>query len=178
MTAAGGWLEIFVVIALSSLLSFGGGNGQIPVIQARWIEPGLLDPAMFSFVLALSYLTPGPKSGFIPGVGYYLAGVPGAVAAAVAVVIPTVLGAAGVSYATEKMAKVVSLVTPSSGFVLGGLIAAAAWGIAAPLDLRAPHLVGVAVVAVAVVWRRIDPIWVILAAVAVGGASSVVAAIR
>lgn len=176
MMASGGVLEIFIVILLSSLLSFGGGNGHIPVMQARWIEPGILDPALFSFVLGLSYLTPGPKSGFIPGVGYYLAGVPGAVAAAVAVIIPTVLGAAGVSYATKKMAAIVSLVTPSSGFVLGGLIAAAAWGVAAPMALSLLHLAVVVVVAVAVIWRQIDPVWVILSAVAIGGVWSLVSA--
>lgn len=177
MTAPGALVDIFVVILLTSLLSFGGGNGYIPVIQARWIEVGLLDPALFSFVLGLSYLTPGPKSGFIAGVGYYLAGIPGAVVAAVAVVIPTCLGAAGVSYAARSMAKIVSLVTPSSGFILAGLIAAAAWGTAAPMDLGPPHVAGIVIVAVLVMWREIDPIWVVLTAVAVGGAWSAVNAL-
>lgn len=177
MTQPGGLLDVFVVILLTSLLSFGGGNGYIPVIQARWIETGLLDPALFSFVLGLSYLTPGPKSGFIAGVGYYLAGIPGAFVAALAVVIPTCLGAAGVSYAAKSMEKIVSLVSPSSGFILAGLIAAAAWGTAAPMGLGPPHLAGIAIVAVLVIWREIDPVWVVLTAVAVGGAWSVLSAL-
>lgn len=175
--APGGLSDIFLVILLSSLLSLGGGNGYIPVIQARWIEPGLLDAGLFSFVLGLSYLTPGPKSGFIAGVGYYLAGIPGAVVATVAVIVPTCAGASAVSYASRSMEKIVSFITPSSGFILAGLIAAAAWGTAAPMDLQTPHLAGVVGVAVLVMWRQIDPLWVVLTAVAIGGAWSLFGAL-
>ncbi len=168
--------EIFLFILLSSLLSFGGGNGQIPVIQGRWVETGVLSPRLFSFVLALAYLTPGPKSGFIAGVGYYLGGWPGAVAAMLGLVIPTCIGAGAVSYATNKIERIVELVTPSSGFVLAALIAASAWGIAQPLQFRPGHVAGVVAVAVLVIWRQIDPIWLVLGAVAVGTAWSVLAA--
>src|SRR5680860_586653 len=55
-------LEVFLIIAMSSLFSFGGGSGQIPVIQGRWVEPGLLAPELFSFALAITYLAPGPRA--------------------------------------------------------------------------------------------------------------------
>jgi|SRR5680860_225180 len=161
-------LEILLVIALSAVFSFGGGNGQLPVIQARWVEPGLLSPELFSFSLAVTYLAPGPRSGFIAGVGYYLAGVPGAAAAVLGLVLPTVIGAAGVSYALKKMERLVRLVQPSSGFVIAALIAAAAWGTAVPLQFSPVEVAAVASITVAIVALDLDPVWLILGAVAVG----------
>lgn len=171
MEAVDPW-AIFGVIALSSLLSLGGGNGQIPVIQGQWVEPGILPPGLFSFALGITYLAPGPKAGFIAGIGYYLAGFPGAVAAVLGLVVPTTLGAVGVSYAATKMERVVRRLAPSAGYVLAALIAAAAWGTAVPMGLAGVELIGVAVVAGLVVWRRVDPVWLILAAVVVGAAAS------
>lgn len=169
-----GLLEIFLFIALSSLFSLGGGNGQIPVIQGQWVEPGVLAPSAFSFALAIAYLAPGPKSGFIAGIGYYLAGLPGAVVAVAGLVLPTCLGATGVSLAVRKVQTVVRLVRPSSGFVLAALIAAAAWGTAEPLALGVGEMVVVAVVAVVVVWRDLDPVWLMLGAIGVGALWSIV----
>ncbi|MBS3942511.1 MAG: chromate transporter [Actinobacteria bacterium] len=164
--------EIFAFIALSSLFSFGGGNGQIPVVQAQWVEPGLLSPGGFSMALAFSHLTPGPKAGFVAGVGYYLAGVPGAVVAVLGLALPTCLGAAAVSHAAATLRRLVRLVTPASGFVLAALIAAAAWGTAAPLELGAVEIITIALVAILVAWRNVNPLLLVLGAVAVGGAWS------
>ena len=163
-----GLLEIFFFVMLSCLLSFGGGNGQIPVIQAQWVEPGVLAPGLFSFALAISYLTPGPKAGFIAGIGYYLAGVPGAIAAVLGLAIPTCLGSGGVSYALDKMKKIVELFKPSAGFVIAALIAAAAWGTASPMQLGSVEILVVAAVAFLVAWRNIDPVLIVLSGAVIG----------
>lgn len=178
MSAVGdvGLWEIFGFIGLSSLFSLGGGNGQVPVIQAQWVEPGVLPPSAFSFALAMTYLAPGPKSGFVAGIGYYLGGVPGAVAAVVGLVLPTWLGAAAVSLAVRRVQALVRLVRPSAGFVLAALIAAAAWGTAIPMGLGVAEAVAVALVAAVVVWRDLDPVLLIVTAVTVGGIWSLVAA--
>ncbi len=160
--------EIFFFVMLSCLFSFGGGNGQIPVIQGQWVEPGILSPGLFSFALAISYLTPGPKSGFIAGIGYYLAGFPGAIAAVLGLAIPTCIGASGVSYALNKMKKIVDLVKPSAGYIIAALIAAAAWGTAVPLNFGIPETIGVLFIAFFVAWKNIDPVWIVLGAVSVG----------
>ena len=161
-------LEIMLVIAASSAFSIGGGNGQLPVIQARWVEPGFLPPGLFSFALAISYLTPGPKAGFVAAVGYYLAGVPGVVAGFVGLVLPTFVGAVGVSYAMRRMERIVRLVQPSAGFVIAALIAAAAWGTAVPLEFRPLEVVAAAAVTAVIAVFDLDPLWLILAAIAVG----------
>ena len=163
-----GVLEILLLMLFSALFSFGGGNGQIPLIQGRWVETGQLAPELFSFSLAITYLAPGPRSGFVAGVGYYLAGLPGAAAAMLGVLVPTVLGAAEVSAALGRMQRILRRLKPSSGFVIAGLIASAAWGIARPLDLLAVEVLAVALVAAVVAARDVEPLKVVLAAVVAG----------
>ena len=168
-------LEIFLLMLLSSLLSFGGGNGQIPVIQGRWVETGQLAPELFSFSLAITYLAPGPRAGFLAGVGYYLAGLPGAAAAVLGIVVPTCLGAGAVSAALGRMQQILRWVKPSSGFVIAGLIGAAAWGVARPLHLVPVEVLAVVAVAVVVAWRDVEPLKVVLVALALGLTWSLVA---
>lgn len=163
-----GVLEIFLLMLASALLSFGGGNGQIPLIQGRWVETGQLAPELFTFSLAVTYLGPGPRAGFLAGVGYYLAGFPGAGAAVLGILVPTVLGAGAVSAGLSRMRRILRRIGPSSGFVIAGLIAAAAWGIAVPLGLLPVEWVAVALVAVVVVRWDIDPLKVVLAALSLG----------
>jgi chromate transporter len=163
-----GVLEILLLMLFSALFSFGGGSGQIPLIQGRWVETGQLAPELFSFSLAVTYLAPGPRAGFVAGVGYYLAGLPGAAAAMLGIVIPTVVGAAAVSAALGRMQAVLRRLQPSSGYVIAGLIASAAWGTARPLDLVPVETLAVAGVAVLVAWRDVEPLKVVLAALTVG----------
>ena len=170
-----GLLEIFLLMLFSSLFSFGGGSGQIPLIQGRWVESGQLAPELFSFSLAITYLAPGPRAGFLAGVGYYLAGLPGAAVAMLGIIVPTVLGAGAVSAALDRMQRILRRLKPSSGFVIAGLIAAAAWGTARPLHLLPLEILAVAGVAVVVAWRDVEPLKVVLAALAVGLLWSLVA---
>ncbi len=81
-------------------------------------------PDLFSFAIAITFIGPGPRTGFIAGVGYYLAGLPGAIVALSGLVLPTVLGSAGVSVGLDTMEKLVKAVAPSSGFVIAALVAA------------------------------------------------------
>ena len=175
MTDGVGVVEIFLVMLLSALFSFGGGSGAIPLIQGRWVETGKLSPELFSFSLAITYLAPGPRAGFLAGVGYYLAGLPGAGAAMLGILVPTVVGAGAVNLALSRMQRILRRLKPSSGFVIAGLIAAAAWGTARPLDLLPLEMLAVAAVAVVVAWRDVEPLKVVLAALAVGLVWSLVA---
>ena len=170
-----GVLEIFLLMLFSALFSFGGGSGQIPLIQGRWVETGKLAPELFSFSLAITYLAPGPRAGFLAGVGYYLAGLPGAGAAMLGILVPTVLGAGAVNAALGRMQWILRRLKPSSGFVIAGLIAAAAWGTARPLDLLPVEMLAVAAVAVVVVWRDVEPLTLVLAALSLGLVWSLVA---
>jgi chromate transporter len=163
-----GLLEILLLMLFSALFSFGGGSGQIPLIQGRWVETGQLAPELFSFSLAITYLAPGPRAGFVAGVGYYLAGLPGAAAAMLGILVPTVLGAGAVHAALRRMQRILRRLEPSSGFVIAGLIASAAWGTARPLHLAPVEVLSVVAVALLIAWRDIEPLKVVLAALALG----------
>lgn len=160
--------EVFVVIAISTLFCIGGANGPIAVIQDRWVAPGILDPTSFAWAIALGHLTPGPNAGFLAGVGYYMYGLPGAVAAVVGVVMPTSVGAAAVTYWFDKLQPIINRISLPAGFVIAGMIAAAAWQMAAPMKLSAIEAAGVLAVAVAVGWRNVSPAIIVLASAAVG----------
>jgi chromate transporter len=163
-----GVLEVFLVVSLSSLFSVGGGNGPVAVIQDRWVGTGLLDPGLFSWSLALGYLSPGPKAGFVAGVGYYMCGVPGAMAAIAGVALPTLAGAAAVSYAYRRLEPVIRHIALPASFVVAGMIAGAAWDTALPLKLSLPEMAAVAAVALLVGLRNLDPVIVVLGAAAAG----------
>lgn len=160
--------EIMGVVLLSCLFSLGGGNGPLAVIQDRWVSKGVLDPALFAWAIALGYLSPGPKACFVSGVGYFLHGVPGAVAAIAGLLIPTWVGSAGVAYGYRRLAPLIEAISLPAGFVIAGMIAAAAWDMAGPMALGAVDIVAAGMVAVAVAWRNLAPAIVVLGAALAG----------
>ena len=163
-----GVTEIFIVMLVSTLFSIGGGNGPVAVIQDRWVAPGLLDPTSFAWAIAFGYLTPGPNAGFLAGIGYYMYGLPGALAAVVGVVMPTSVGAAAVSHWFAKLQPMIKRISVPAGFVIGGMIAAAAWEMAVPMKLSAVETAGAALAAVLVGWRNLAPAILVLGSAAIG----------
>lgn len=161
-------LEIATVVALSCLFSLGGGNGPLAVVQDRWVGKGLLDPGLFAWAIALGHLGPGPKAGFLAGVGYYMHGLPGAAAAIAGLVIPTWIGSAAVSYGYAKLAPLIAAISLPAGFVIAGMIAAAAWDMAGPMALGPMETAAAGMVAVAVAWRKPEPALVVLGAALAG----------
>src|SRR4051812_44731904 len=91
-------VQVVLVVLLGNLFSLGGGNGPIAIVQSQWVGGGQLAASQFAWILALSYISPGPKAGFLSGVGYVLQGLPGAAAAILATVIPTCVAAAAVTH--------------------------------------------------------------------------------
>ena len=163
-----GLIEVFLVVATSTLFSIGGGNGPIAFMQDRWVTPGLLEPSRFAWAIALGHLTPGPNAGFLAAIGYYLYGVPGAIVAGVAVIMPTAIGAAAVTIWFAKLQRIIKLISLPAGFVIAGMIAAAAWQLARPMHLSPLEVAGVFVVALLIAWRNLSPVLVVLGSAGMG----------
>lgn len=163
-----GVAEVLLVVAVSSLFSIGGGNGPLAIIQDRWVATGLLAPSLFAWAIALGHLSPGPKSGFLAGIGYYMAGLPGAVAAVLAIVLPTCLACAGVSRSFRRLEPVIRRVSLPASFVVAGMIVAAAWELARPMEITAPEALGAGAVAALIGWRNVEPALVVLGAAGLG----------
>jgi chromate transporter len=163
-----GVIEIFLYTLLGSLFCIGGGSGPVTIIQNAWVSDGRLDASLFSWVLALSYLTPGPKVGFISGVGYYLHGFSGAAASLAGVILPSVAGAALVERGMTRMKPLISRVSKVAGFILAGMIAATAWDTAIPMHFTGIEYVGAAFVAWIVAWKKVSALWIILGSMSIG----------
>lgn len=174
MNSTSPW-EVFILFVTSSFFSIGGGNGPLVIIQNHWVSMGRLDPAMVAWALAVSYLTPGPKVGFVAGIGYYLTGLWGALAAFLGMSLPTLVGTAGVSYGLNKIKPFIQRITPPAGFVVAGLIAAAGWNMAAPLQLNGFEIAAAAIVTYLVGWKEIEPLWIVLSALGIGAVWSIAA---
>ncbi len=93
--------KIFILYTRVALFSWGGGPASLALMQrettaALWVPPGAIEavpwvtPLEFSDAVALGNALPGPVAPQVSAyVGYKLAGVPGAVAAATGTVLPT-----------------------------------------------------------------------------------------
>ena len=93
--------KIFVLYTRVSLFSWGGGPASLALMQrestaALWVPPGTTEavpwvtPLEFSDAVALGNALPGPIAPQVSAyIGYKMAGLPGAIAAAAGTVLPT-----------------------------------------------------------------------------------------
>ncbi len=83
------FLHICTVFASASLLSIGGGNSVVPELQLQAVHVyGWLTAGQFADVFALSQVAPGPSILIVTLIGYRAAGVPGALLATAAMILP------------------------------------------------------------------------------------------
>jgi len=95
--------KLFLVYTRVAFFSWGGGPASLALMQrettsALWLPPGgttlvpWMSPDEFADAVAVGNALPGPVAPQVSAcVGYKLAGVPGAVAAAAGTVVPTTL---------------------------------------------------------------------------------------
>lgn len=93
--------KIFILYTRVALFSWGGGPASLALMQrestaALWFPPGATEavpwvtPLEFSDAVALGNALPGPVAPQVSAyIGYRMAGVPGAIAAAAGSVLPT-----------------------------------------------------------------------------------------
>jgi chromate transporter len=84
-------LILFLTFAKIGLFTFGGGYAMIPLIQKEIIQAHeWLTTKEFVDIIAIAEMTPGPVAiNSATFVGYKLAGVPGAAAATLGVILPS-----------------------------------------------------------------------------------------
>ena len=83
-------LELFAGFLKVGCFAFGGAYGAIPLIRDVVLSCGWLDDEMLTYMIAVSESTPGPiMVNLATYVGSSQAGFPGALAATLAVVLPS-----------------------------------------------------------------------------------------
>jgi chromate transporter len=84
--------DIFVLFTRVAMFSWGGGPASLALMQRECVDAGWTDSAEFADAVALGNALPGPIAPQVSAyVGYKLAGVWGAVAAAAGTVLPTTI---------------------------------------------------------------------------------------
>ncbi len=171
-------LELALRFLLIGAVSFGGGQAALPLVERLAVaETGWLTHTEFATGVGLSYATPGPVLVLASFIGYHVAGVQGAIAAALAVFAVPV-GLAGL---TAQLTRVLQNRPWFQSF--GRFAAAAAIGLlgltvlslALPLaDIHPMLLLGVAAVigAVRLAWH---PLLILGLATTLGACSTLLA---
>lgn len=175
--------HIFVLFTRVAIFSWGGGPASLALMQREVTAAGWVTPAEFADAVALGNALPGPIAPQVSAyVGYRLAGTGGAIMAAAGTVLPTtvlMLVMVVAFFGIKENRAVAAMITAVRPVVIGLLLWTAYdmarsvfgathtnWGRA-----LAGHWDGllIAIVAFAVLTlTRINPVWVILAAAALG----------
>jgi chromate transporter len=82
--------RVFLAIFLASLLGFGG-LGSLPILRGQLTGAGLAPDTLILHALAVGNISPGPNGLYLVAIGYFVAGLPGALVACLAMVLPPLL---------------------------------------------------------------------------------------
>lgn len=86
------YLQLFISFFKIGLFSFGGGYGMIPLIERELVANGWFSAQEFVRIISISEMTPGPIAvNTATLAGYNTAGIGGAAAATLGVVLPSFL---------------------------------------------------------------------------------------
>lgn len=85
--------ELFITFLMIGAVSFGGGYAMIPVIEREVVHAnGWMTLPTFTDVIAVAGMSPGPiATNSAIFVGYRMAGVPGALASTLGMVLPSLV---------------------------------------------------------------------------------------
>lgn len=155
---------------LLSLLSIGGAIAVAPEMHRLLVEHyHLLSDAQFTSAIALAQASPGPNVLFVAVLGFFLAGVGGALVALLAMMLPsTTLALSAVRWAHDhEDHQSVRAFRASLPPVTLGLVGATGW-LLAP-TVAEPRLLALSVATAVVVWRtRIHLLWLLIAGAVFG----------
>lgn len=158
------FLELLAVFLKASMLT-SGGLQALPLLQDELVfQRGVLTVSDFATAATIGRITPGPNGLFVLTIGYYVAGLWGALAGALGIAIPPFL-AIGLVRAHRRVAHQRWVVGLTRGVMASavGLLSALTYFFALPL-LTQPASIGIFAVALAVMLvLKADAIPVLLA---------------
>jgi chromate transporter len=160
------------IFAELSMLAVGGANALVPEMQRQVQAQGWMDPSEFAALFALAQAAPGPNMLVVTLVGWQVAGLPGALTATGAFVVPTgiltyVVAGVWQRFRAAAWRRVVQAgLTP----VTVGLIMAAGVLLCRAAIDDGRKLVLVIAVTVTLLLTRLHPLWLLGAGAALGAA--------
>jgi chromate transporter len=170
-------VQLGILVTLLSLLAFGGANATVPELHRQVVDVmGAMSDADFTNLFALAQTAPGPNVLILPLVGWRLAGAAGLAVATLATVLPT----SGLALVTGRILSRAGdsrfLKALRAGLVplAIGLILASGFVLARAADRDALSIAITLLGALALVFTRVNPIWVMAAAAAAGVAGRLI----
>lgn len=156
---------------LVGLVAFGGGQAALPLVERISVaQHGWVSPSAFATGVGLAYATPGPVLILATFVGYRVAGLPGALAATVAVFTAPVILAAGAASVVARLSQARWFRTFGryAGAAAVGLLAVTLVSLGRPVASIHPGLLVASAVIAAAAWRGVPPLVLLLGAVVAG----------
>ena len=161
-------LFLLYVILLKGTVTAFAGLASLPVIQdALVIQHNVLTGQQLNEAVAITRSTPGPVGLYIVSVGYFVAGIPGAIAGWAAMATPSLLMIPLVHFVGRKMEHPrVKGVFHNVVIASAGLLLAASIPLARDA-LTDPVTIGIAVATVvSMLLTEVDTLWIVLGACA------------
>jgi chromate transporter len=159
------WTLIWT-FGLMSLFAIGGANAAIPEMHRIAVDvQHWMNDKQFADVFAISQLTPGPNVLIVTLIGYAVAGVAGALAATLAMCLPTAVLAYYVSGLLARSGHSCwpGLIQAALVPLSIGLMAASGLILAQTTDRSVVAVLMTAVTAILAFTTRLNPFWMLLA---------------
>ena len=81
--------KLALLIALFNLMTFGNGPVMIPLLQTHLVDGArVLTQNQLLYAFTIARVTPGQANFYVASIGYMLYGMPGAIAATLAITLP------------------------------------------------------------------------------------------
>jgi chromate transporter len=157
--------SLIVTFGLMSLFAVGGANAAIPEMHRIAVEVHhWMTDREFADIYAISQLSPGPNVLIVTLIGYSVAGIAGALAATLAMCVPTAALAYFVSrwLARSRQSQWPSIIQTSLVPLSIGLMAASAWIVAQAADRTWTAALATIAAAVVAASTRFNPLWILL----------------
>lgn len=171
MKGGGSLTTLAGFFGLMSLFAIGGANSAVPEIHRYAVDvQHWLTDRQFADTFALAQLTPGPNVIIVTLIGYHVAGVVGGLVTTLAMCGPTCLFAFFVGRTFDRFRGAPWHAALARGLipVTLGLTAASATVVATTADYNWIAAAISLATAVITFWLRINPLWMFVAAAALG----------
>ena len=166
-------LDLIALIGQLALISFGGIITVLPAIHAHLVEQmHWITDRDFAYMFAIAQASPGPNVLVLTMIGFKVAGVLGAIAATLALTVPTSIVAFAVVKVWDRFRHAHWRKATQAGLlpVAAGFVTAATYVIARAADVTlAAYVISIATLGVAV-FTKINPLWMFLVAAVLGAA--------
>jgi chromate transporter len=163
-------------VALLSLVAVGGVNTIVPELHRQVVDvQGALTSQQFADLFAIGQAAPGPNVLFVTLIGWQLAGVTGAMLTAAALCVPTCTIAYFVTRVWDRFKHARWRIATEAGVVpvIIGFVAASALLISQAADGSVAAFAITAATAAFAYWSKLNPLWALGAAAALGFAGVV-----